>query len=60
MAGPEGSLLIGSSLAGRGAWLCAGSLECLQLASRRNAFSRALRTTVAPNAAKDLEAHFQG
>ncbi len=44
--GPEGSLAIGRRLPGRGAWLCAGSLPCFELAVRRKAFGRALRTPV--------------
>jgi len=43
---PDGSLRIGRTLPGRGAWLCAGSLECLNQAAQRNAFSRALRSPV--------------
>ena len=46
---PEGTLRIGRTLPGRGAWLCAGSLECLQQAARRNAVSRALRSPVSPD-----------
>jgi predicted RNA-binding protein YlxR (DUF448 family) len=52
---PEGSLALSRTLPGRGAWLCAGSLECLQLAARRNAVSRALRAPVSPEAVRALE-----
>ncbi|MHB1510767.1 MAG: YlxR family protein [Acidimicrobiales bacterium] len=31
---------------GRGAWLCAASPACLELASKRGAFSRAFRAAV--------------
>ncbi|MEQ1786080.1 MAG: YlxR family protein, partial [Acidimicrobiales bacterium] len=40
--GPDGSLLVGRTLPGRGAWLCAGSLRCVQRAAQRNALTRAL------------------
>jgi predicted RNA-binding protein YlxR (DUF448 family) len=40
---PEGTLRVGRTLPGRGAWLCAGSLECLRAAARRKALARALR-----------------
>ena len=44
---PDGSLAPDRHGAGRGAWLCAGSLEaCSQEAKRRKAFPRAFRTTV--------------
>ena len=41
---PDGALKVGRTLPGRGAWLCAGSVECLRLAVQRKAFARALRT----------------
>ena len=37
--GPEGSLVLGRTLPGRGAWLCAGSLACVHQAARRNALA---------------------
>jgi predicted RNA-binding protein YlxR (DUF448 family) len=43
---PDGSLGIGRTLHGRGAWLCTGSLQCFELAVRRKAFSKALRGAV--------------
>ena len=49
-ARPEGSLQVGRTLPGRGAWLCAGSLRCVQRAAQRNALSRALRAPVSPEA----------
>ena len=47
---PEGSLEVGRTLPGRGAWLCAGSLLCVQRAAQRKALSRALRAPVSPEA----------
>ncbi|MGK2948009.1 MAG: YlxR family protein [Acidimicrobiales bacterium] len=52
---PDGSLQIGRTLAGRGAWLCAGSPRCVQRASQRNAFSKALRAPVSPEAVQALQ-----
>jgi len=43
---PDGSLAVGRSEPGRGAWLCAGSVTCFDAAVRRRAFSRALRSEV--------------
>jgi len=54
VAGPDGGLAVGRDLPGRGAWLCAGSLSCLEVAARRRAFDRALRTTVDPAAVEEL------
>ena len=51
---PDGSLEISRTLPGRGAWLCAGSPDCLQRAARRGAFSRALRAPVSTEAALAL------
>jgi predicted RNA-binding protein YlxR (DUF448 family) len=45
---PTGQPAIGRTLAGRGAWLCAGSVACFDLAVRRNGFGRALRIEVDP------------
>jgi len=50
----EGGLAVSRTLGGRGAWLCAGSLDCLEQAARRNALSRALRTPVSPDAVRAL------
>jgi len=41
-----GSLAVGRSAPGRGAWLCAGSEACFDAAVRRRAFGRALRCDV--------------
>ena len=40
----DGSLTVSRTAPGRGAWLCAGSVECLRAAVQRKAFARALRT----------------
>lgn len=42
----DGTLAVGRTLAGRGAWLCAGSLACVEQARSRGAFGRALRDPV--------------
>ena len=47
--GAEGTLVIGRTLPGRGAWICADSPQCVQQAARRNAFSKALRAPVSPD-----------
>jgi predicted RNA-binding protein YlxR (DUF448 family) len=54
VAEPGGGLVVGRTLPGRGAWLCAGSQECLEVARRRKAFDRALRTTVRGEAVEGL------
>ena len=43
---PDGSLAVGRSAPGRGAWLCTGSAACFDAAVRRRAFGRALRCEV--------------
>jgi uncharacterized protein len=43
----DGALAVGRGEPGRGAWLCAGSVACFDLAVRRRALSRALRAEVA-------------
>jgi predicted RNA-binding protein YlxR (DUF448 family) len=42
---------VGRTLPGRGAWLCAGSEDCLERAVKRSALGRALRAPVAVDAA---------
>lgn len=56
VATPDGRLAEGRSRPGRGAWLCAGSVVCIDAASRRRAFSRALRTEIEPDAVSSLRA----
>ena|GEM_PF-2247170 len=51
--GADGRLAVGRGLPGRGAWLCAGSRECFELARRRRSFGRALAS---PVSADDVEA----
>ena len=48
---PDGSLAVGRTDPGRGAWLCAGAAACFDTAVRRRAFNRALRCEVS---AQDL------
>lgn len=56
----DGRLIMGRSLPGRGAWLCAGSIRCLDLAQRRQSFSRALRAAVSPGALAALRGELAG
>ena len=56
----EASLGLSRTLPGRGAWLCAGSLRCFELAVRRNALSRALRVSVGPDQIEQLRNDFVG
>jgi predicted RNA-binding protein YlxR (DUF448 family) len=49
--GSDGAVTVGRSLPGRGAWLCAGSLDCCEQAVRRRALARAFRREVRPEAA---------
>ena len=53
---PDAGLAFGRTRPGRGAWLCRGSLACFDAAVRRNAFERALRTTVGSEAVASLRA----
>jgi predicted RNA-binding protein YlxR (DUF448 family) len=44
---PDGEVRVDRHASGRGAWLCAGSLEeCARVAKRRKAFGRAFRAPV--------------
>ncbi|MFN2607141.1 MAG: DUF448 domain-containing protein [Acidimicrobiales bacterium] len=56
MARPDGSLVEGRAAPGRGAWLCRGSVTCVDAAAGRRAFGRALRTDVTPGAVASLRA----
>lgn len=50
----DGSLLTGADLPGRGAWLCADSLDtCGAQALRRGAFARAFRRPVERSAVEE-------
>ena len=42
----DGSLEVGRSVPGRGAWLCRTSSDCVDLAVSRKSFERALRGPV--------------
>ena len=44
--GPDGTLAVGRTLPGRGAWLCQASLPCFDAAVRRRGFAKALRVQV--------------
>jgi hypothetical protein len=51
---PDGSLAIGRTAPGRGAWLHAGTPDCLDLALRRKAFGRAFRAPISDGAPESL------
>jgi predicted RNA-binding protein YlxR (DUF448 family) len=51
----DGSLAVGRSLPGRGAWLCRGSPGCFERAVKRRAFGRALRAEVAAGRLEQLK-----
>ncbi|MBW3556610.1 MAG: YlxR family protein [Actinobacteria bacterium] len=53
----DGSLRVGRSLPGRGAWLCAGAPACFELAVRRKAFERAFKAPVGAGATESLRAN---
>ena len=55
----EGALAVGTSLEGRGAWLCRDAPGCVDLADRRRAFSRALRRPITPEAVEQLRAELR-
>jgi predicted RNA-binding protein YlxR (DUF448 family) len=42
----DGTLELGRALPGRGAWLCADDIRCLEVAGARRAFERALKGPV--------------
>ena len=50
----DGSLAVGRTLPGRGAWLCRGSTTCVETAQKRRAFERALRGPVQAGAVDRL------
>jgi predicted RNA-binding protein YlxR (DUF448 family) len=56
--GADGDLVVGKG-PGRGAWLCAESVACLDEAGRRRAFNRALRAEVSGAAVGRLRAALQ-
>ena len=56
--GPDGTLEVGRSLPGRGAWLCR-DISCLHQAERRKAFPRALRGELVDGAIEALRARME-
>ena len=58
IAGSDGTLEIGRTLPGRGAWVCPGP-TCVAQAERRKAFPRALRTNLADGAVQALRARME-
>jgi predicted RNA-binding protein YlxR (DUF448 family) len=57
--GADGHAVCDRVAPGRGAWLCAGSMDCFDLAARRRGFERAWRHTVDRAALDDLRDAFQ-
>ena len=57
---PDGSLTLERGAPGRGAWLCRGSLECLEQAVRRHSFDRAFAAPVRADEAGRLRAQLVG
>ncbi|HWD54122.1 MAG TPA: YlxR family protein [Acidimicrobiales bacterium] len=51
---PGGALEVDHRAAGRGAWLCAESVDCLDRAVRPQRFQRAFRAPVDPDALQRL------
>jgi predicted RNA-binding protein YlxR (DUF448 family) len=51
---PDGELAEHRDAPGRGAWLCRGSVHCLNQAVRRRAFDRAFRASVEVGAVERL------
>jgi predicted RNA-binding protein YlxR (DUF448 family) len=50
----DGRLAVGRTLAGRGAWLCQDTPDCLDLAARRGGFARAFRVSIGAERIEDL------
>lgn len=55
----DGRIVIDRHAAGRGAWLCAGSHGCLQLAVRRKAFDRVWRNSAPKVLDPDIASVFE-
>lgn len=51
----DGSLQIGRSVPGRGAWLCRGSTECFERSLHRN-LARSLRVELSPDRVESFRA----
>ncbi|HTL87588.1 MAG TPA: DUF448 domain-containing protein [Acidimicrobiia bacterium] len=56
-AAPDGTLQVGRTAPGRGAWVC--SIPCFDLAVKRRALSRALRREVTSTDAEALRARLE-
>jgi len=56
---PDGEVVVGPG-PGRGAWLCAGSETCFDLAVRRRALTRNLRTEIRDDEVGRLRATLYG
>jgi predicted RNA-binding protein YlxR (DUF448 family) len=56
----DGSLALGRTLPGRGAWLCRGSVACVDQAQKRRAFDRAFRVGVSTRAVDGLRRELAG
>ena len=54
-----GGLTVDRSGPGRGAWLCAGSLDCLDRAVRRHGFDRAFKAPIGAAVAQRLAAQLR-
>ena len=50
VADGAGGVAIGRTLPGRGAWLCADDLGCIDRAARKDSLGRALRHSLGPDA----------
>jgi predicted RNA-binding protein YlxR (DUF448 family) len=50
VADGAGGVAIGRTLPGRGAWLCADDLGCIDRAARKDSLGRALRHSLDPDA----------
>lgn len=50
----DGSLAVGRDLPGRGAWLCRGSAPCVEAATHKGRWSRALRGPVREGAVEEV------
>jgi predicted RNA-binding protein YlxR (DUF448 family) len=62
VAGPDGTLQVGRTLPGRGAWVCGGDPACLRKALRRKVVVKALGPAISHEAAArlldELRSHF--
>ncbi|MHB8221049.1 MAG: YlxR family protein [Acidimicrobiales bacterium] len=56
----DGTLSVGRSLPGRGAWLCVDDPGCVERAIRRQAFGRAFGQPVSPESVVDLRRRMVG